>query len=132
MQHDRGRKEALVVLQDAVKAVVTLDASWAKRTPEQFEADWLRPLIENRSIREVILAGEVAKFAAVAGHPKIRLANPKADETEHIVEAFRDRGTEAVLRLQHTTPFRFPLTQGLLDAAIAGYQQQAAGGYFRL
>ena len=55
----------------------------------------------------------MARFADVATHPKIRLADGEPDEAKAITHAARQEGT-AILRLRHTSLFRFPLAKGLL------------------
>jgi radical SAM protein with 4Fe4S-binding SPASM domain len=115
-----------------VAAVVVLDDAWRKRAPEEFGGDWLSPLTDHPGIKEVILAGDIARFAAVAQHPKIKLKPGDSDEARHIVRAARADGIDAVVRLRHTSTFRFPLTRKLLDAALDGYEQKAPGGYFQL
>jgi radical SAM protein with 4Fe4S-binding SPASM domain len=118
---------------DAVKAVVVLDAYWHKRTPEEFEADWVRPLAEHPGISQVLLAGDVARYAAVAAHPKFRLLEGTPDdEAKYIAAVAREEDTRAILRLRHSSVFRFPLKTSLLDAAIDGYHARARGGYFQV
>jgi radical SAM protein with 4Fe4S-binding SPASM domain len=121
-----------MLLHQALAVVIVLDEAWRERTPEEFAGDWLAPLTEHAAVREVILAGDVARFASVATHPRIHLRNGDADEARHIAHAARSEGIAAVLRLRHAAAFRFPLTPELLDAAIDGYCRKAQGGYFQL
>jgi radical SAM protein with 4Fe4S-binding SPASM domain len=121
-----------MLLKNAVHAVVMLDSSWQKRTPQEFETDWLRLLLDHRGIRQITLAGNVTPFASVAHHRKIRVADGVWDEAKLIAEAALEKKTQAVLRLRHSAPFRFPLSRRLLDAALEGYHEQAYGGYFQL
>jgi len=116
---------------DAVHAVVFLDATWQKRTHDEFAADWLAPLHDHPAIRQVTIAGDAARLAGVATHPKVRLVDGETDEAKAITLAARD-SSAPILRLRHSSLFRFPLAKGLLDAAIDGYHEHAPGGYYQV
>jgi radical SAM protein with 4Fe4S-binding SPASM domain len=114
---------------DTVTALVFLDDSWRGRPAEEFAQDWLAPLTGHAGIHEVRLAGNVDQFAAVAGHPKVRV-QAGGDETGRMIESAREAGT--IVSLRHIAPHRFPLTPELIDATLDGYRRHAPGGYFQL
>ena len=113
-----------------VTALIYVDEAWRKRTPDEFASDWLEPLTAHPHVDEVVLAGDGARLAAA--HPKVRVASGNGDEISHIVNASGNGKANAVLRLRHTSVFRFPLTRRLVDLAIDGYHKNAPGGYYQL
>ena len=114
-------------------AVVFLHSGyWVRRTPDEVLSDWIEPLILHPQIKEVILAGEVRPFAHLRAGSKLRIITSRADERELILDAACQSDVEAVVRLNHMSKLRFPITASLLDAAFEGYAETARGGYFQM
>ncbi len=122
-----------MVLSKSVHAVIFVeDKHFATYSPAEFTTTWLEPLTEHPAIRGVTVLGAVGRFAAAINHPKVTWADGDWDEVKHIAAAASAFPWGAVLRLRHSQPLRFALCADLIDAALAGYAQNADRGYYQL
>ncbi len=114
-------------------AVVMLDRRfWQHRQSDEFLSDWIQPLCAHAQIKEVIFAGDIGAIAPLKISPKIRFVANGKDERALLIDAGSHRDVEGVLRLNHFSKLRFPITENLLNAMIDGYRTQASAGYFQL
>ena len=113
--------------------VVPVDSRfWVNRKPEDVLSDWIEPISTHPQVHEVVFAGEVRSFAHLKVNPKVRFVPGRIDERTLLVDSGKHPHVAGVLRLNHISKLRFPVTHDLLDATFAAYVESGRNGYFQM
>lgn len=114
-------------------AVLTIESKfWAHRKRDEVLSDWIEPICAHPQIKEVTLCGDVRSLPELNLGAKVRVVAGSDVERDVILRAANQPDVEGALRLYHFSKLRFPVTQALIDAVLAGYLNQARHGYFQM